>query len=419
MIDLSLLKPHRPQLAQAFAADWETPLADYAARLYRVPPLKLPQEFLDLLVQQVEAAHWGRELALEAAEQLPNLPVLQCSHHVTPSFGPTFTTIDLISLSGLPPHRLYLIAAASGVAFSNSAWSGALSYGYLDLERLMDPARPGFAKALAAAREREAHGEEDRRISLIPSKMRDQLVYGSGLPEDFAARLAELQPEVRRLLAKPQSDDNWTSWAGRSAAAVQQAVFAGRRYLMLDLNGLAASYLSALIRQRDPWILEVLTGHWQSPEMNFLAHYQGKKSNKVLACRYLDGELTNEKTAPEPLDLDQLATALETGTLAPGVWLCFLLLRFRLGLHCLGSFAQVDYLPRFAEELALAPYASELDLVGPEAPILTTGRYFEGGHPLWPLDRALEGKTLDPARFATLAMKEFWRPLALRLIEEA
>lgn len=414
MIDFSALASEHPRLAQTFAQFWETPLAEYGRTLIDLAARQLPQEFLDLWAELAHTGGWSAPLVEDSANQLCELPWLQCAHHTTPTHGPTFSTIDLISLSALGPKRVYPIVAASGVAYSNSAWSGALSYGHLELAQVLRPEGPGFKRAQEAAKERAAHGEAEQRVSLIPAKMRDQLVYQSGLPVDFSERLDALQPELGRLLAPVRGEDTWAQWAARTAAGLGERVFGGR-WLVMDLNRLAALWIARRLKAGDGLWQEIFKSDWPGAELNFLAPYRGKKSNKVLPCTYARGVLSDTKGTSEPLGLAQLAQALETGRLAPGVWLCFLALRFELGLHCLGSFSQADYLPRFAQALAQAPYGGALDLAERSAPILTTGRVKVEGELIWVVDRALEGRSLNPSDFAVLPMKHFWAPIARQL----
>ena len=395
----------RPLLEKTFAEAWSEPLGRYAPRLFDQAPKALAPDFLALLEEETLDTGYDPALARELSAQLVGLPVVQTSHHITPTHGPTFTSIDLISLTGLGPGRIYPIFAFSGVPFSNSAWSGALSYGALALTDLFLPQAKGLAKARAAAKERQAHGEEDQRISLIPAKSRDQLVYGSLVPENLAEQLAELRPEVQALLAQPRPQELYSHWAARTSAKLQSRLF-GARVVVLDLNRLVSLFLRGRLRAQDPLFLELFSGSWRSLELNFLVAKEGKKSNKV-ELKPWAGELDRLGTAG-------LIEALETQGLSPGVWLCFFVLRFYLGLHCLGSFNQLEYLENYRLGLQDSPWAGALDLA-PGPPGLTTGRLVWQGAHLWPLDRVCAGHPLDCRDFAGLPMSEFWSPIARQL----
>jgi len=395
----------RPLLRRRFQEDWSEPLGEYAPRLFGQAPKTLAEDFLALVEQEATATGYEAGLARTLTAQLGQLPVVQTSHHITPTHGPTFTSIDLISLSGLGPGRIYPIFAFSGVPFSNSAWSGALSYGALELTDLFLPQSKGLSKAKAAAKERQAHGEADHRISLIPAKSRDQLVYGSLVPENLPEILAELQPKVQALLAEPRPQELYSHWAARTSAKLQSRLF-GQQVVVLDLNRLVGLFLRGRLRAHDPLFLALFGGTGPSLELNFLVGKEGKKSNKVELKPWVGGL--------DPMGISGLIEALETQALSPGVWLCFFVLRFYLGLHCLGSFNQLEYLEDYRLGLQGSPLAPALDL-SPGPPSLTTGRLVWQGAHLWPLDRVCAGQSLDCREFAGLPMSRFWSPIARQL----
>ena len=409
---LARLAQTRPRLAKIFAQDWLTPLSKYGAELYHVQPQTLPPDFLELFEGELIEAGWGTPLAKAAASQLARLPVIQTSHHLTPTHGPTFSTIDLISLAGLPENQLYLIGAASGVSFSNTAWSGALSYGDLELETLLQPG-PWKTQAQQAAVERAAHGEMEQRLSLIGARWRDQLVYGSPLPEDLNLRLAQLQPAVKELMAPPRLGERYSHWAARNAARLQEKLFNGAKLVIFDLNRLAGLFLAKRIEDKDPFFLELLQGEWQDPDFNFLVGYPGKKSNKLLLARWNGLGLYSERQGLEPLSPEALAQAIKDGRVCPGTWISFLILRFYLGLECLGSFNQIDYLDTWRQRLQSSPLKAELHL-GP-SPGLTTGRWHSPQGLIWPLDWALRSQTLEPKALSTLTMGELWQATLTQL----
>ena len=104
----------------------------YARRCYDYTDAKLDGLFLDCFKQELINSGY-KEDSDKILQQFKNNPVLQTAHHLTATNGPTFTAIDLVSLMGLE-EKYYLVGVFSGVPFSNTAWSGCLSYGDIALK---------------------------------------------------------------------------------------------------------------------------------------------------------------------------------------------------------------------------------------------------------------------------------------------
>ncbi|KAK3604164.1 hypothetical protein CHS0354_001971 [Potamilus streckersoni] len=129
-------------------------------------------------------------------KQLSDMPVLQTAHHLTPTLGPVFNTVDIISLQSLPQEAIYPAAVCSGVAYSNSARSGALCFEYAAWEDILMPGAV-LHSAVKSQREREAHGDPEKRISLIPSRLRDGLLYGSLITEQTFSVVSAMTEKLK------------------------------------------------------------------------------------------------------------------------------------------------------------------------------------------------------------------------------
>jgi len=401
--DLTRLQTSHPRLAAIFARHWGTSLGDYAPLLYQAEPQPLEPAWGVAL--QTEWHRLGQTAPQANAlwSQLQQTPVLQTSHHLTPTHGPSFLSLDLQCLAGLPPGQTYLVGACSGVAFSNTAWSGALCFGQSRFADLLLPG-PALAEALKSQTERAGHSlAEEQRLSLIPSRWRDQLLFGQPLPERLRELKPQFTPAMQRLLGDFSGD--YADFAATTASRIQRQI-TGRELLVFDLPRVVAHYLALLVEAGTPHPLLNLL---QSPQalnlapLAWMGNVAGKKSFKVEPWNWDGDSLQGEKSGVILQGWSALQDRLLCRDLCPGVSLVFLCL-LHLGIKALGSFNQVEYLADLRGRATLM----NLRAPAPLGEELTTGRWLFKGQPTYPLDLALQGKKLNSTEFLDLTMGEFW-----------
>ena len=423
-LEQSLLS--RPHLATVFSTHWETPLREYASLLYDKAPSVIERDLVDSFREEWESVGYPTTLVERSVDQLTYHPVLQTAHHITPTNGPTFFALDVISLAGLAPESVYLVGANSGVAFSNTAWTGALSYRSLCLEDLLRPDTAMFYQARRSARERGEHGRTENRITLIPSRQRDQLVFGSTIGRfqlescpQFSSRLSDLISEMRR-------GEPYSYWAARTCAAIERRVLRRENVLIFDINRVIARYLvKVLSGGEDHPVCELLfpkskggdlLGNFESAP-HFLGSYQGKKSYKVNHLYWCEGRVFDSRKGDYSLSKTGLIEKIRDDLFCPGIFLLFFVVRFLNGIKCLGSFHQIEYLERFRKTwMELVDTVDfGLDLEPDYQNALTTGRLLRDGEELYPLDLAINGESISLADYADKKMSFFWRPLLKQL----
>ena len=94
------IKQTHPILHRVFETHWNTTLQVFAKSLFRLSSQKIEKELLDALKDEWIEMHIHPDVIRKALLQLTQCPVLQTGHHITPTNGPTFLALDLISLSG-------------------------------------------------------------------------------------------------------------------------------------------------------------------------------------------------------------------------------------------------------------------------------------------------------------------------------
>lgn len=423
---LDQLANTHPVLAAIFQAEWETPLSHYARQLYPDYSAQLEPELIAAFRDELKDMNLELSVIDAAIGQLERKPVIQTSHHITPTHGPTFLAIDLISLAGLQKDEVYLIGANSGVAFSNSAWSGAISYGSLGLKELLKPDTKVYHSAVKSARERNAHGEDDFRISFIPSKSRDQLVFSAYQQDYLTTFRLNTSDSLRQFLPETDLSKPYSFWAAETCAKIQRFVLNHERIIVCDINRVITRYLitvlknrpdhpcSRLLLGREKTIFDILDGFKHPPI--FLGSYKGKKSAKVDPIHKTTNGFESRKSGVLVQDRKELIRQLETFQWSPGVFVLFLILRFLNDIKCLGSFNQAEYLE--TQRKVWERYSTGWDLFLSETTdaALTTGRLMDETGPVWPVDLALRGQRLRLRDFLDKPMSFFWEPILKQLV---
>lgn len=423
---LNYLQTENPILAETFKSHWDTPLKEYSRLLWEKGNSPGPDPvFLKHLKLQLRSGISNSSIVEEIISSFAKNPVLQTSHHITPTNGPGFLSLDMMALAGKPEKEWYLVGANSGVAFSNVAWSGALSFSNLSISQILKEGSPSYIKAEKAAAERREHGDSESRISLIPAKLRDALVFGNGIPDATLQIFNDLTPEAESLLAPFQKEDLFSKWAAANCGAIQKQILQNERMHYLDINQLAAGYLADILRNHpehpvyrilfNQELVTRILETFENPAF-FLSSRKGKKSWKV-ESNYCDGKSLIKSGSKEEYSPEQLAEQLENQALCPGIFLLFFILRFVNGIRCMGSYRQVEYLEDYRLKWQALNLPLTLDLEPERVLTLTAGRYFENGEKIYPLDLALTGRTLNLDEIASRKTGYFWKPVLNTLLQ--
>lgn len=418
------LERSHPVVAEVFRKYENTILKDYSRILFDYDSKKLEPELVQSFQDEWKALGLSKDEIVKASTQLEKNPVLQTGHHITPTLGPTFLALDLISCAGLKENQIYLVGANSGVAFSNTAWTGALSFGSIPMENLLNAEHPKFHKALISAAERKSHGATENRISLIPSSQRDQLVFGSTICSTTIDQYNLLSENLQTIIPKPVASEPYSYWASKTCTGIQKKILQHKQLLIFDVNKVINRYLVQVLSSvQDHPVKRILFESstrnkiqqiFQNPVM-FLGSYKGKKSFKVDPLTWNDEGLTSSKSGIVATTVDELVEGLMNDKYCPGVFLVFLILRFINGLRCLGSFNQLEYMETFRKKWQILDKGWRFNLEPESAFSLTTGRVEIDGKEMWPLDLAVKNETLLIENFLEMKMGSLWEPILQHL----
>jgi hypothetical protein len=413
-----------PNLSQVFSQNQHVPLKAYSARLFDKEKSGIEPELLSAFKKEWQASGWCSTDIIKASAQLQKNPVIQTSHHITPTNGPTFLTLDMICLCGLKPDLYYLVGANSGVAFSNSAWTGALSYKAVQLSQLLLEGSQAYHQAVKSNQERVLHGNIENRYSLIPARQRDQLLYGVKITESIYKKYAQLNIELRDRLPKMEIGKRYNRWAVKSCEQIQKTILNQPNILYFNINQVITNYLIAIIKKEEIQhpVFQIFFGKkskafWTDFKEYpaFLGSYSGKKSHKVDQLTWGKEGLIGKKTIYPIAKPEDLLMLLQQTKICPAVLITFLILKFINRIRCLGSFNQIEYLENIRLKLFDFPPRWNLDLNQEADNMLTTGRIFKFGKPYWPLDLFIEKSSIDVQGFAEYPMIKFWQPIINQL----
>ena len=385
---LEKLASTRPRLVEVLRKYGDLALADYAPKLWE-HTCKPESLFIEVLRKEL-LRRYSQEYVSGFIEYFGRRPVLQTTHHLTPSVGPTFNSVDVISMNGLKSDAYYPVGFCSGVAFSNPARSGALCFGTTDWEWVFPGGGKKLNEALKSQKEREAHGDSEKRFSLIPASSRDAMVYGYRIND----RILEKWDDVRTVFGEypaPEDGQEYSDWCLAFCEETQRKVFGFDRTVFFDLNRVVAEYLILAEERGTEWPVDLekdTTGL-------FLENVARSKSDKI---RPVTAKVTSK----------QAAEKLKSKEWCPAVKTLFSVLIARNGIKCLGSFSQGDYLTEILPDSDTAGFD----------PALTTGRLQYEKNWMYSLDYLLRGESIPVNFFSEITVAEAAQPILTRLADE-
>lgn len=431
-IDL-LKQKGRTQLANVLERFGTTPVQNYSAQLYDYEAIcPIEPELLDAFRQEIKRVQnysYESTVAPEIiVQELEKYRILQTSTHLTASEGPSFFAIHWLASLGLPVNRPYLIGAFSGIPFSNSAWSGCLNYSArYRLEDLLGDQSPLFKELFRAEKDR-GRDTEEQRISLIPGKTRDGLVFRASTFERMSQLFPYLCEPIQTILP-PTLGDSFTKWALGFCQNQMNQLFPEKNFVYLDLNEIISQYLQSILEKTDHPVFQILFEPGLQPAITqafgealsfFMAPYPGKysidsarvKREKLLPLRRTSNQLYHPQ-CQIPLTPEAIQDALKADRLCPGTFLTFMILSFLNGIKCLGSYGQVEYLEKYRQGWLQVGLLDESVVRTIPTNGLTSGRFLDAeGHPIFPLDVILGTPWEFPEK---ITLQELLDPLLPRL----
>ena len=341
--------------------------------------------------------------------------ILQTSHHLTPSLGPSFLGIDLLSLSGLKAEEAYFVGTYTALPIQNTAWSGSLSFFELELAELL-PLGDFQTKAAKSLATSLTQGAKEKKIHLVPAKEQSQVLFSYRTTEGTESNFGQLLPSVRHSLPTLQAEGAYKDWALACLTKIQTTIFERPRCYYFDLNQVVLDYLLLCFQDpAHPWSKLLANPQaWQNlpkslQELTWFVTSSSPTSTLSSAAK----KLSKWTLADLPWhDLESARALLAEQTIVPSLFLVFASLAFLNSLYLFGSFAQYDYLDSFVD------YAKDLwpklDL-----PVFNQDADFHGfsyaripeGYTRFSLDYFIRQQPLTIKPFQKIPMEQFWQVL--------
>ena len=387
----------RPELARILSGVWNISLNEYSGSLWEtnatLPPLEVElrqafeTEFCRIGFTEGQAQSYSAELEITR--------VLQTATHLTASEGPTFLALHHLALLGMPQGETYLVGSYSGVPFANVAWSGCLNFSNrIDLESVISVHAPGFADLKRADKDR-VRDSSDRRISLIPGKMRDVRVFQSRIPKKMAELMTHFSEPILGISPKAKTGDDFTKWASQFCSHQLGKIFPSKSIMYFDLNKVISNYLALVISNSNHPIYRLFFDHAvrdsvfavfpsDTPLFTVDVNYKNKIRQESVV---LNVDELNSQNYKLKLTQENLINEIKSGALCPGLFLGFTALSFLNGFVCFGSFEQVEYLAVFKQKWLKLDLLDNKNVEMSNTSAFTSGRCVdESGEGIHPLD---------------------------------
>ena len=367
----SLKKEGKIHLASEINRNWKKTLLQYSKEVNSYQTKKpLEKIFKVALSAELTRLEHSKKEIVGIVKYLEKHRTLQTSPHISPAGKPRYFFINWLHSLSLSEKDFFPVAMFSGIPFSNKTRPGRLC-------------------------------KNDGDINLIPSSMQDALVYGSIINEKIAENISKVDPKIKKLLPKARVGDSYTAWALKVAQKIE-GIFLHGKPIFFDFNEVAKNYLIlALKDSRHPISLILFSKknakkleEMFADEVFFYRPTQNAKYETLESYYLQNGALQSSKNKIV-LTKENLIKELRKHRLCVGLPLGFLIYSFLNNFLCVGSFAQIEYLPKYKKKFLEIPALKNQIKNVKNAPTgaLATGGFMEDLS-LTPLDMYLERKVV-------------------------
>lgn len=369
---VSILKnKDRAHLARVIEENWNKTCLEYSKELNSWKPDKpVEPELLDAFTEELKRLEFDKASQEKIISSVEKRRILQTAPHLVITEGPKMFCINWLGSLSVSEKEFYIVGAFSGNPFSNITHPGRIQ---------------------------TKNGE----INLIPSKMQNALVYRSKIPQQLLEKVQELPERLKNLLPRALPESSFTKWALESCQKIEKQALGKENIVYLDINEVVALYLVKVL-QNSPHIFHKIFFHNETrkkfikafpDEIMFYAPVVNGKY-KEMENFILSEKNLKSKHREIPLENPEiLINEIKNGKLCPALVLVFTALSFLNRFKCLGSFAQVEYLPHYQKKLALLPFMKTFDIETVPTSSLTVG-IFPNDINIFPVDLAIENKKL-------------------------
>jgi len=364
----TLKKDGKKHLAYEIAQNWNKTALQYSKELnFWRPKMPIEKELLDAFDKELDRLDADGHKT-DILKSLNKRRILQTSPHLVATESPRMFCINWLSSLGVDKNEYYVVGMYSGIPFSNSY-------------------RPGRIN------------NKNSTVNLFPSNMQDGMVYRSIIPKKLIKSVDELPIDIARFLPRAKEGESYTKWALTACQHIERKILKKNNLIYLDVNEIVSEYLIQVLRKDthplhkmffDPSSRREFTRIFRGETLFYIPTTSGKYE-KMENMSIVKNVLKSKTQEISLEDKNELINALKNDRLCPAMMTTFIVLTFINQFKCLGSFAQVEYLPVYQKKLAKLKFLKEYDIEQVPTSNLTTGTFPEKSN-LYPIDIIAEGK---------------------------
>ena len=354
----TLKKEGKIHLAKCIEKNWKKTAIVYSKELNSWKPAK-PMEEEMIAAFEKELKRIEAEEPIKIIDSLKKNRILQTAPHLGATEGPRMLCVNYLGSLGVPPEDFYMVGMFSGIPFSNRS-------------------RPGRIN------------KKEASVNLFGSSMQDGLVYRSVITEKLIEGIEGLDNKIKELLPKAKIGDSYTSWALKACSNIERKILKKENLIYLDINEVVAEYLIRVLQNKDHIFYKIFFDPSTQKEFTeafpneiiFYSPIVEGKYEKMENVVFKNGMLES-KNKKIPLNNEEnLINELKHHRLCPALITGFLSLAFINQFKCLGSFAQVEYLPVYQQKLSKLKFMEKIDIKNIPTSNLTTGTFDENVYPV-------------------------------------
>ena len=391
----TLKKAGKYGLSGCIEKNWDKTVLAYSKELNTWKPARpMEKELLAAFKKELERLETkkikNKTLTSKILNNIEKRRILQTAPHLGATESPRMLCLNWLSSLEVSEKDFYVVAMFSGVPFSNRS-------------------RPG-----------RINRKKDS-VNLFGSNWQDGLVYQSVIPEKLVESVPKLEEKVRKFLPETILGASYTKWALLACQNIEGEILKHKNLIYLDINEVVAEYLVRVLKKKEHIFHKIFFNQKTRAEFvkafpNEIIFYapQMKGKYEVMENMFFSRNALRGKNKKIPLDNpEKLIGELRNGRLCPALLVGFLALAFINEFKCLGSFAQVEYLPVYQKKLAALKCLKNFKIEKVPTANLTTG-VFPFNPELFPVD-AILGEKFTPDK--NIFFGELLRPMKKTLLE--
>jgi hypothetical protein len=365
----TLKKAKKDRLSACIDQNWGKTALAYSKELNAWKPTRqMEPEFLSAFNKELTRLDIEKTDRSKILKNIEKNRILQTAPHLGATENPRMLCINWLGSLGVSLKDFYIVAMFSGIPFSNRSHPGRIN------------------------RKKDS-------INLFPSSMQDGLVYRSVIADKLIKTEPELEEEIRKFLPKAMLGNSYTKWALQTCQNIEQKILKKENMVYLDINEVVTEYLVQVLEKENhvfhkiffnPKIRAEFMQTFPN-EIMFYSPFLDGKYERMENITFFKNILKGKHKEITLGDPKSLIKELKEGRLCPALLTGFLALAFLNEFKCLGSFAQVEYLPVYQKKLAELKFLKDYNVQGVPTANLTTG-VFPFNPELYPIDIILGDK---------------------------